>query len=107
MTNTTARRRLTGLSPTSSPRTARGRKQPRVGFDVLECRQMLAGSGLVAAYNFDAGNGSVLADVSGNGNNGTITDAAWSTAGKHGGALSFNGSTDSFVTIAEAASLDL
>ena len=42
----------------------------------------------MAAYNFDAGSGTVLADVSGNRNNGTITDTTWSTAGKLGGSSS-------------------
>src|SRR4051794_27870824 len=72
----------------------------------LEERSLLS-TGLVAAYNFDAGSGTVLTDLSGNGNNGTITDATWSTSGKHGGALSFNGKTDSYATIPEASSLDL
>src|SRR5207247_99778 len=38
--------------------------------------------GLVAAYSFNAGTGTTLADVSGNGNNGTISGATWSVAGK-------------------------
>ncbi|HEY3181756.1 MAG TPA: LamG-like jellyroll fold domain-containing protein, partial [Gaiellaceae bacterium] len=64
-----------------------------------------AGTGPVAAYSFDAGSGTTLADLSGNGNNGTITGASW-TSGKNGGALSFNGSS-SYVTVPDAASLDL
>ena len=32
-------------------------------------------SGLVAAYSFDAGSGSTLTDISGNGNSGSITGA--------------------------------
>jgi chitodextrinase len=50
-----------------------------------------AGPGLIAAYSFDQGTGTVAADSSGNGNNGTITNATWTT-GKYGGALNFNGS---------------
>ena len=34
----------------------------------------------------------MTADASGNGNLGTITGATWTTAGRHGNALSFNGS---------------
>ena len=49
-------------------------------------------SGLVAGYSFDAGSGSTAADVSGNGNVGTITGATW-VAGKYGGGLNFNGSS--------------
>jgi fibronectin type 3 domain-containing protein len=63
-------------------------------------------SGLVAAYSFDEGSGSTVADSSGNGNTGTIANATWTTAGKYGNALSFNG-TNSWVTIADSASLDL
>ena len=51
-------------------------------------------SGLVAAYAFDDGSGSVLSDASGNGHDGTISGATW-TSGHDGGALSFNGSNAS------------
>jgi hypothetical protein len=61
---------------------------------------------LVAAYSFDAGTGTTLADTSGKGNNGTIANATWITAGRFGSALSFNG-TNALVTIADANSLDL
>jgi hypothetical protein len=63
-------------------------------------------NGLVAAYSFNAGSGTTVADASGNGNTGTITGATWSAAGKYGNALSFNG-TNNFVTVNESASLDL
>jgi hypothetical protein len=62
--------------------------------------------GLVAAYNFDEGSGSSVTDRSGSGNTGSIAGATWSTAGKNGGALSFNG-TNALVTIPSAPSLDL
>ncbi|MGC1265311.1 MAG: IPT/TIG domain-containing protein [Candidatus Acidiferrum sp.] len=62
--------------------------------------------GLVAAYDFNAGSGTTVADVSGNGNTGTIVNATWTTSGKYGGALSFNG-TNAQVTINDAASLHL
>ena len=65
-----------------------------------------APSGLVAAYGFDEGSGTTVSDASGNGNNGTITNATWSTSGKYGEALQFNGSS-SLVTIPDAASLHL
>ncbi len=63
-------------------------------------------SGIVAAYSFDAGAGSVLADTSGRGNTGTISGATWTGAGKFGGALTFDGNNDS-VAIADSAALDL
>ena len=60
----------------------------------------------MAAYGFDEGSGSTVTDASGNGHNGTIANATWSTTGKYGGALSFNG-TNALVTIPDAASLHL
>jgi chitodextrinase len=63
-------------------------------------------SGLVAAYSFNQGSGTSVADASGSGNTGAIGTAAWTTAGKFGNALSFNG-TSAKVTIADAASLRL
>ena len=62
--------------------------------------------GLVSAYSFNEGTGTVVTDVSGNSNNGTIGTATWSTSGRYGSALSFNGST-SRVDIPDSASLDL
>ena len=53
-----------------------------------------APTGLVAAYSFDDGAGSVLGDSSGNGHTGTISGATW-TSGHDGGALSFDGSSGS------------
>src|SRR5229473_2674367 len=58
----------------------------------------LAAPGLVAAYNFNEGNGTTVTDASGNGNNGAITGATWTPSGRFGGALSFNG-TNSWVTV--------
>jgi hypothetical protein len=62
--------------------------------------------GLVAAYGFDAGSGTTAADASGNGNTGTISGAAWTTSGRFGNALSFNG-VSNLVNVADASSLDL
>jgi chitodextrinase len=72
----------------------------------LTPRGLAATGGLVAAYSFDAGSGSTAADVSGNGNTGTIANAIWSTAGHAGAALSFNGS-NAWVTVPDAPALDL
>lgn len=62
--------------------------------------------GLAAAYNFDEGSGGTVNDLSGNGNTGTISNATWSTAGKHARALNFNG-TNALVTVPDSASLHL
>jgi fibronectin type 3 domain-containing protein len=51
--------------------------------------------GLVAAYSFDEGAGGVVTDASGNGHFGTIAGASWTTSGRFGGALSFNGTNAS------------
>jgi uncharacterized protein (TIGR03437 family) len=61
-------------------------------------------SAVTAAYGFEEGTGATTADASGNGNTGLIHGAAWSTSGKHGKALSFNGST-SYVDLGAAPSL--
>ena len=63
-------------------------------------------NGLVAAYGFNEGTGTTVADASGNGNGGTITNTTWAPAGKYGGALSFNG-TNARVDIPNCASLQL
>jgi hypothetical protein len=62
--------------------------------------------GLVAAYGFEEGSGAVVNDSTGNGLTGTLSNVAWSTAGKYGNALSFNG-TNSWVTVADNALLHL
>ena len=49
---------------------------------------------LSAAYGFDEGTGKTTADTSGNGITGQIQGATWTTTGKYGSALSFNGTTN-------------
>jgi chitodextrinase/nitrogen fixation protein FixH len=61
---------------------------------------------LVAAYSFDEGSGINVSDLSGHGNNGTLANATWTTAGKFGKALVFNGAT-SLVTIPDSPTLRL
>jgi hypothetical protein len=62
--------------------------------------------GLVAAYGFEEGAGTVAGDSSGNGRTGTITGAAWATSGRFGNTLSFDGIND-LVSVSDAASLHL
>src|SRR5918911_749349 len=61
-------------------------------------------TGLVAAYSFDEGAGSAVGDASGTGNNGSVSNTSWTSAGKYGGALSFNGSS-SLVSVPDSPSL--
>jgi glucose/arabinose dehydrogenase/PKD repeat protein len=65
-----------------------------------------AAPGEVAAYGFNEGAGTTVADATGTGNQGTTTGTGWAPMGRFGGALSFNGSS-SFVTVPDSASLDL
>ena len=62
-------------------------------------------AGLVAAYGFDAGSGTAVADASGNNNNGTLANGTWSAAGRYGGAIQFNG-TNTWVSVPNATSLN-
>jgi PKD repeat protein len=62
--------------------------------------------GLVAGYSFSEGGGTTTQDASGNSLAGTISGASWSTQGKYGSALSFDGVND-LVSVADAPALDL
>ena len=59
--------------------------------------------GLLAAYGFSEGTGTVTANASGTGINGTLIGATWTT-GKNDGGLSFNGSS-SYVNLGSAPAL--
>jgi predicted alpha-1,6-mannanase (GH76 family)/fibronectin type 3 domain-containing protein len=56
-------------------------------------------------WPLDATTGTVAVDASGNGNNGTVSGAAWSTDGRVNGCLIFNGATSS-VQITNPVSID-
>src|SRR5439155_11822047 len=62
--------------------------------------------GLVAAYNFNEGSGSTVADSSGHGLTGTVQGATWTTGGRYGNALNFNGSS-SYVDLGNPSLLQL
>lgn len=62
--------------------------------------------GLKAAYAFNEGSGSAVVDLSGFGNGGTINGATWTSQGRFGSALQFNG-TSALVTVPDAPSLRL
>jgi len=58
-------------------------------------------SGLVGWWNFDEGSGTSAADSSGNGATGTFNGsplATWTTSGKIGGAVVFDGSNNTIIT---------
>ena len=63
--------------------------------------------GLAAAYGFEEGAGTTTADASANAHQGTLEGGtAWTTAGKYGSALFFDGADDN-VRIDDAPTLDL
>jgi hypothetical protein len=63
-------------------------------------------AGLVAALGFDEASGTAALDSSGTNNGGTLSGPIRTTAGKFGGALTFDGVNDT-VVVADANSLDL
>ena len=78
-----------------------------VVFSVLVAAEPTApGNGPVGGYAFDEGSGTITIDASGNGNTGTLTGALWTGSGKHGPAVSFNGSSGS-ITVAASSSLNI
>ena len=105
--------RLALLTAGHAQRTRAAARRRRFAWLVLGVATVLVGNspacaqtGLVAAYSFDEGAGTTVADASGNGNTGTINGATWTTAGRYGSALVFDGTSTS-VTVANAASLGL
>src|SRR5204862_7431760 len=62
-------------------------------------------SPLVAAYGLNEGSGPTVTDASVYGNTGTINGASWTSQGKFGNALNFDGF--SLVTVNDSDSLDL
>jgi len=64
------------------------------------------GAGPIASYNFNEGTGPTITDASGHGITGTLQGATWTTGGKNGNALSFNGSS-SFVDLGNPALLQI
>src|SRR5882762_1724685 len=58
-----------------------------------------------ATYGFNEGSGNTTADDSGNANVGTLSGPSWTTAGRYGSALSFNG-TNAYVEAANSNSFN-
>jgi concanavalin A-like lectin/glucanase superfamily protein/subtilase family protein/peptidase inhibitor I9 len=59
----------------------------------------------IASYSFDEGSGFTLHDSAGN-HDGTVEGASWTSSGKYGSALDFDGTND-LVKIADSSDLDL
>ena len=93
---------LTAVARDASGKHVRGRGE-RDGVEHVGNAERAGG----AAYGFNEANGVLqVTDASGQGNTGTISGATRTASGKFGRALSFNG-TSAWVTVADAASLDL
>jgi hypothetical protein len=80
-----------------------GRRSPRA---LLNTVTAACETDMVAAYAFDERSGATAADASGRGHAGAVAGAAWSTSGRYGGALAFDG-VDDRVTVASTAALRL
>jgi hypothetical protein len=78
----------------------------RTSTDTLTVTYVAPTAGLVAAYAFNEGSGVTVADASGNNNLGTATSTTWTTSGRFGNALTFNG-TSSRVFVNNSTSLNL
>ena len=76
-----------------------------IGF-VSVLNAQTAPVGIAASYAFNEGSGVVVTDASGNSNTGAVSGATWTTSGRYGNALSFNGSSNR-VDINDASLLDL
>ena len=85
---------------------AAGRQATSPGVSVTVANSWVVPAGLVAVYTFSEGAGTTTADATGGGKIGTLSGATWTTSGKFGSALSFDGVND-WVTVADAAALDL
>jgi uncharacterized repeat protein (TIGR03803 family) len=80
--------------------------EPASGTAVITIVPPVPGlAGLVAAFGFNEGGGSLAADASGKGHTGSITEAQYVANGRFGRALLFDGIND-WVTVADAADLD-
>jgi chitodextrinase len=73
---------------------AAGNLSPRasVTAETAACDPSSPPAGLLAGYAFSEGTGTVAADTSDNGHDGTVAGATWTT-GRYGSGLSFNGSS--------------
>ncbi len=94
------------MSPTSwNQRSARRRRRARIySFEQIESRTLLSAT-LAGYWRFDDGTGTVAADSSGQGNNGTLVAGPTWTTGIVGGAVKMDGVND-LVDVPDRPSLD-
>ena len=64
-------------------------------------------AGLVGYWNFNEGSGNTITDLSGNGNNGTINGASWSTDAPSQYANNCTSTDDVVVTVNPLPTIDL
>ena len=91
---------------TAVARDAAGNTSTSIAVRLILANTVQQPTGLVAAYGFEEGTGTTVTDASGSGNNGTVSGALWSSSGRYGNALAFDGVND-IVTVPDANSLDL
>ncbi len=91
---------------TLSARARDGAGNTALAANVLVTVSNTTPTGLLAAYSFNEGTGGTATDLSGNNITGTIVGATWTTGGRYGNALSFNGST-SYVDLGNPTALQL
>ncbi|MBI4833330.1 MAG: DUF2341 domain-containing protein [Planctomycetes bacterium] len=71
-----------------------------VTIDAFDTGNFINNSGLVGSWHFSENSGTAAADMSGNGNNGTLTNSPIWVDGKFGNALSFDGAND-YVSVSD------
>jgi hypothetical protein len=76
-----------------------------INGDILTANTLTVPLDYVGYWNLDETTGTVAADSSGHGNNGTVNGAAWNPQGKVNGCLSFNG-VDNYVQVNRQVSND-
>lgn len=96
--------RILHLWDTTANRTRMPGAAAAVAGLVLLSASAAAQTGPVAAYGLNETSGTTAADASGSGLDGTLKGASWNLTGKHGGALSFNGSS-SYVDLGNPSAL--
>jgi hypothetical protein len=81
-------------SGTAQPATVPPPAPPFLNCDIAESLPPSSDPDLVLALGLNEGTGTTTADASGNGNTGTLNGATWTTQGKYGNALRFDGVND-------------